>query len=145
MNKNTQRLFDEHKKPSHCCTRDVEDMMLPIFQGITQAQRQVSQYRELLLTARYSEGGLELAGKFNRLRQKIEVMQGALSEMLRAGERATVAFSEWDTVMKEDEEVIGSYYRDKAQNAQPEPTGVVTGEVETDGAGKAGANGEAAV
>lgn len=109
MHQALQHVFDEHADPTHCATRDVHDMVLPIMALAAAVQMQVIEYRKRLQAAKYVEHDRALDGKMERLKQKLKVLEEAAPALVHIGERIADAMTELDHVMAETHRDLTAY------------------------------------
>lgn len=119
MHEHLRQFFDEHQTPTHCATRDVHDLALPILTLATRVQHQVVVYRQKLLAAKLVDHDGELDPKLERLKQKLRSLEGTASEFIELGERLAEGFSMWDQIMTEDKALIDQWSSRKSATAAP--------------------------
>jgi hypothetical protein len=121
MHEHLRQFFDEHKQPTHCSTRDVHDLALPILTLATRIQQQVVMYRQKLLQAKLVDHDGELDPKMERLRQKLKSLEGCASEFIELGERMAEGFKMWDQIMAEDQALIDQWSARKSATVGETP------------------------
>lgn len=126
MHEHLQHFFDEHANPTHCSSRDVHDMALPILTMATTIQQQLVVYRQRLLAARLVDHDGELDGKMDPLKQKLKALEVLASQFIEVGEQLAEGFRKWDEILAEDQALIDAWSARKkggpvASSPTPEP------------------------
>lgn len=96
MHTELHQFYEEHASPTHCGTRDVHNMALPILELATALQMQALQYRRKLHAAKLAPHDGEYDGNMDRLQQRLKVLEEIAPALMHIHERAADAMTDFD-------------------------------------------------
>lgn len=94
-------VFAEHESPTHCSKRHAHDQLQPLLCFAACAQKQLAEYRDLLLQAELADHDRALDGKLERLHQTLGAIDLDLPKLLEAGRRIAKSFTQLDRYFAE--------------------------------------------
>lgn len=105
-----QALFDEHRKPTHACKRDLHDACAPLLDLGARTQQQLAEYRRRVMAIEMSAAAdPELVGKFEHMHQTFAAVEREAMAFVQAGRSLTQAVSQLDRYVQKMESEIDEY------------------------------------
>lgn len=99
MHTQLKAVFDEHDNASHASKRDVHDQLAPILAIATAVQRQVLEYKSLLMQAELADHDHALDGKIEHMRQTFAAAEREANAFMEHGRNLAQCFTQLDRYM----------------------------------------------
>lgn len=104
-----QSLFSERRAPRHCCRRRVHDSAGPVGALAADMQRQIAEYRSLLLSAEFTDMPEQFRGKLEAMDQTLRAAERIQAELVAAVRGASQIMGQIDAVWDDAEREIAAW------------------------------------
>lgn len=107
MHEKLQALFAERDKPKHCGRADAQAAAAPLIRHAAALQRQLAEYRALILEAELAPDLHPLfAGKLEFLHQTLAAGERAAAEVMRVGRETVAIHNQLARILNDAEEDV---------------------------------------
>ncbi len=114
MHESLQKLFDEHKKPTHAGDAEIRAALKPILRIGAAINKQMALYREHHLNAKLDAHDPGFDGMQEQLRQRFAATEKLVANFIDAGEKLADGMAHISREMAQTQDWVANYEKIKA-------------------------------